>query len=157
MFIEGCSFRVRRAGLTLFAVVTLAFAAIQSAQASSVNLTWDPSPTPGVIGYKIHFGNASGNYSQVVSVTNATTTTISGLPAGTTFFAATALDASGLESDVSNEVSQDVPRVNATNFVEAETGVLTAPMAAAADAGASGGQYVTSTTDESGSVSISFN
>jgi hypothetical protein len=71
---------------------------------TNVSLAWDPSSDSGVIGYNIYYGNASGSYSQKVAVGNVTATTISGLTVGLTYyFAATAVNAEGLESEYSNE------------------------------------------------------
>jgi fibronectin type 3 domain-containing protein len=61
--------------------------------------------------YKIYYGTASLTYTQVVNVTNPGTTTISetlNLSPGTYYFAVTTVDASGLESDFSNEVMKTI-------------------------------------------------
>jgi hypothetical protein len=56
-----------------------------------------------VVGYNVYCGLASGDYDSVESVTG-TNVTITGLAAGTTYyFAATAVDALGVESPFSNE------------------------------------------------------
>jgi hypothetical protein len=76
----------------------------------SVTLEWDPSTDPEVIGYNLYYGGASQTYTNMVPVGDATTTTISGLLSGVQyFFAATAIDSVGLESDFSNEISYQVP------------------------------------------------
>ncbi|MBI3849003.1 MAG: fibronectin type III domain-containing protein [Verrucomicrobia bacterium] len=76
----------------------------------SVTLAWDASTDAGVAGYKIYYGVASRAYTNLVSVGNATTATISGLVEGVTyFFAATTYNGAGLESDYSNEASYTVP------------------------------------------------
>ena len=75
-------------------------------QAAEVNLAWDPSISTTFTGYKIHYGNITHSYSKVDLVPNQTTWTVKDLPAGSWFFAATAFDADGNESDFSNEVSQ---------------------------------------------------
>ena len=82
----------------------LAFAA--SGVAADVSLAWDHSVSPGVVGYKIYFGQASGKYGTPITIGYQTTYTVTGLGPGTWYFAATAFDASGNESDFSNEVSQ---------------------------------------------------
>jgi len=57
-----------------------------------------------VTGYKIYYGTESGVYTNVVEAGNVTTYTISGLPLGHTyFFVITAYDASGVESDPTDE------------------------------------------------------
>jgi hypothetical protein len=68
-------------------------------------LEWDPNDEPDLAGYKIHYGAASGSYTNVVNVGNQTTYTLTGLTAGVTYYiAATAYNTSGLESTYSNEV-----------------------------------------------------
>ena len=70
-----------------------------------VTLAWNPSTSTNVAGYKIYYGLACGVYDSVESVTG-TKVTIIGLAAGTTYyFAATAVDALGVESPFSNEAS----------------------------------------------------
>lgn len=75
------------------------------AWAADISLAWDPSPSTGVTGYKIHYGTASGQYTTIVDVGNVLTATIPGFAEnGTTYyFAATAYDATS-ESVFSNEV-----------------------------------------------------
>lgn len=71
-----------------------------------VDLNWNHSPSPGVAGYRVYYGTTSGNYSNSVVLGNVTTNTFSGLMGGVTyFFAVTAYDANGLESNFSNESS----------------------------------------------------
>jgi hypothetical protein len=71
----------------------------------SVTLAWNPSISTNVVGYNVYYGLANGVYSSVKSVTG-TNATITGLAAGTTYyFAATAVDALGVESPFSNETS----------------------------------------------------
>ncbi len=76
--------------------------------AGDVSLAWDPSPSPNVAGYKLYVGNSSRNYGTPVMVGNQTTYTVTGLLRGTYYFAVTAFDANGNESDYSNEVSTTV-------------------------------------------------
>ncbi|NOS70885.1 MAG: hypothetical protein HOP33_13260 [Verrucomicrobia bacterium] len=86
--------------------------------AGSANLIWDASPDANVAGYKIYYGVASGAYTNSVSLGNVTSTTLNGLSNGATyFFVATAVSATGIESDFSNETSYSVPAVVATNRV----------------------------------------
>jgi hypothetical protein len=76
----------------------------------NVSLAWDASPDPDVVGYYIYYGAASGDFTNRVSVGNVTSATVSNLAEGALyFFAATARNTSGLESDFSNEVSYSVP------------------------------------------------
>jgi hypothetical protein len=77
---------------------------------TSVTLGWDPSPDSAIAGYRLYDGAASGTYTNVVAVGRATSATISNLVNGVTyFFAVTAYDTSGQESDFSDEISYTVP------------------------------------------------
>ncbi len=92
-------------------VVGLFFNSLRvSAQASlSVTLTWDPSPGENIASYVVYSGTASGRYSAFTNV-NQTQVTLGGLQSGQTyFFAVTARDTTGEESDPSNEISYQVP------------------------------------------------
>lgn len=90
-----------------------------------VQLAWDQSPEPTVIGYKIYWGNAVRAYTNVIDVPGRSTTTgfVTNLAWSTTYhFAATAYNAIGLESLFSDEAvwkSPDPPpsptNLNATN------------------------------------------
>jgi hypothetical protein len=60
-------------------------------------------------GYRIYYGTAPTSYSQSVTINNASTTQWElSLPAGTWYFAATALDAAGKESAYSNEAKKTI-------------------------------------------------
>ena len=75
------------------------------AGAADVSLAWDPSISPNVTNYRIYYGTASRTYLKYDQTGNVTGYTVKGLTAGAWYFAATALDAGGNESDYSNEVS----------------------------------------------------
>ena len=96
-------FRIRPRKLGLLCAVMM------SAQASAedVTLAWDPSPDTNVVAYRVYYGAAAGAYGAFVQVAApATTAVVGGLLAGAThFFTAKAVDAAGVESDSSNEVS----------------------------------------------------
>jgi hypothetical protein len=88
----------------------LFFLGVTGAWAASVTLAWDASPAPSggppIAGYKVYRGGMSRSYTNMVSVGNVTTATIGGLVQGLTyFFAVTAYDTAGLESDYSEEIS----------------------------------------------------
>jgi len=81
-------------------------------QASGVvTLGWNPSPDPLIASYNIYYGGSSGIYTNKLAVGNAATNiTISGLVGGQTYyFAATAIDATGLETAYSSEVACLIP------------------------------------------------
>jgi hypothetical protein len=74
---------------------------VQAAQ--TVTLTWDGER--GIIGYNLHYGTASRNYTRIQDVGNTTLANVSNLTAGQSyFFVVTAYNAVG-ESLPSNEVS----------------------------------------------------
>jgi hypothetical protein len=76
----------------------------------SLTLAWDPSDDPNVIGYRLYQGRASEVYTEVIDIGNTTTAVISNLVAGATYyFAVTAYDITGLESEYSAEISYTVP------------------------------------------------
>lgn len=77
--------------------------------ARAVSLEWDISPSPDVAGYIVYYGRESGHYTDAVDVGNTKGATIdiyekSVLRHSSVFFAVTAYDIWGLESDYSNEV-----------------------------------------------------
>lgn len=76
----------------------------------SVAFGWAPNLEPDVAGYRIHYGVASGTYTQVVDVGNTTMASISGLVDGTTYyFALSAYNAAGLESGLTGELVYKAP------------------------------------------------
>ena len=84
--------------------------AFNTARAGSATLAWRPSPSYGVVAYKIYYGTSSGSYQAALVVPNATIAQINGLVEGTTYyFVACAVTATGSESPVSNEAQFTVP------------------------------------------------
>jgi len=76
---------------------------------SQITLAWDASTSSDVSGYNLYYGTSSGNYLSSLDAASALTYAISGLQSGVTYyFAVTAYDTSGNESDYSNEVSYSV-------------------------------------------------
>jgi hypothetical protein len=65
------------------------------------------SPLTNLAGYKIHYGTASQDYTQVVAVNNPTLNryVLDSLPTGTWYFAITAYNSAGVESNLSGEIS----------------------------------------------------
>lgn len=97
-------------GILLVAVLYNPIPADSAPLPGTVTLTWGASPD--AVGYRVHYGLVSGNYTTHVSVGNVTTANITGLTVGATyFFVTTAVGADGEESDYSNEVSYTVPGV----------------------------------------------
>src|SRR5437879_4633464 len=111
MCLTGVFGRARRLVLaSCFFITFTALLQLPVFAVSSVTLAWDPSTSTNVAGYHIYYGVASRSYTNSISVDLATTATVSGLLEGVTYyFAATALDTAGLESDFSNETSYSVP------------------------------------------------
>ena len=81
---------------------------------SAVTLAWEAptqnsngTPITGLAGYKIHYGTASQDYTQVVSVANPSLSryVLDSLPSGTYYFAITAFNSQGIESPLSGEIT----------------------------------------------------
>jgi hypothetical protein len=82
---------------------------ILAAQAASVTLAWNPSPSTGVTGYKLYYGPADTPgpewYTKEIDVQTVTQYTVEGLTAGTWYvFAVQAYGDDGKTSDFSNQV-----------------------------------------------------
>ncbi len=72
---------------------------------ASVSLAWDRNPEVDVVNYRIYYGTVSRQYTKSVYAGNLIAGVVPGLSGGVRyFFAVTALDATGLESDYSAEV-----------------------------------------------------
>ena len=77
-------------------------------------LTWSASVASDVAGYRVYYGTSSRSYTQVkgagLVAGNVTSMTVSGLQSGKTYyFAVTAFDAAGNESNYSSEVFKVIP------------------------------------------------
>src|SRR5882762_4951819 len=72
--------------LKLSLVPVLALSAFSALAQSSITVAWNASTSPGVTGYRVYQGMASGAYSQVVNAGNATQTAIAGLTNGATYY-----------------------------------------------------------------------
>jgi hypothetical protein len=82
----------------------------------AVTLAWDL--VPGVAGYRIYYGQVSRLYASSVDVGNSTSMTVSGLTSGVSYyFAVTAYDQQGFESDFSFEISYTVPPSGSTSSI----------------------------------------
>jgi len=94
----------------------------------SVTLAWNPSSTAAVNAYRISYGSVSRIYTDSIVVENVTTSTLTDLPKGATYFAITAISSNGLESGLSAEISflpgppVLLPRVAGVLTVKATTG-----------------------------------
>lgn len=93
----------------LFTTLILACALMVHAQ--SVTLAWDASPSPGVVGYRIDFGTNANSYAFVTNAGLTLTQAVILPQPGRWFFAATAVDGNGIESDFSNVVEWEAKPV----------------------------------------------
>ena len=95
----------------LFLGAFFAMSPLASLATGTVTLAWDASSGTNVIAnYNIYYGVASATYTNVVSAGTNLTVSVSNLVEGATYyFAATAVDTVGLESDYSTEVSTVIP------------------------------------------------
>jgi hypothetical protein len=92
-------------------VVVACLSACSLAKAvSTVPLQWNANTDPTVVGYNLYYGGASRTYTNVTDVGNVTNVVVGGLSEGKTYyFAVTAYDAYGDESDFSDETVFIVP------------------------------------------------
>ena len=101
---------IRRLIFIFFLSLALVFVA-NLGYSAEVTLAWDPNTETDLAGYKIYYGYNNLTYHTCVDVGNINDVTISGLKDDQTYyFAVTAYDASGLESDYSNQVIHRTPK-----------------------------------------------
>jgi hypothetical protein len=101
-------------GLFILLIFILSLLA-PAAHAAEMTVAWDQNPESDVAGYKIYYGTSPGSYTASVNAGNITSTVISGLEAGITYyFAAVAYDSQGTESGFSNEITYAVPAAAST-------------------------------------------
>jgi hypothetical protein len=99
----------RRVKALLLYVALFISAALSNSLAVNLTLGWDPSPDAQVTGYKVYYGIA-GTTKQKFSVGNTTIASLSNLLAGQTYeFYVTAYDATGAESEPSNQITYLIP------------------------------------------------
>jgi hypothetical protein len=90
--------------MNLVALVAVALAGAGLARGETVTLAWDASASTGVAGYRIYWGTNSWAYFGVTNAGLVLTQAVVLPHSGRWFFAATAYDTNGLESDFSSEV-----------------------------------------------------
>ena len=79
---------------------------ISNNYSAQVTLSWDPNKEDNIAGYKIYYGNSSGNYGSNIDVGNRTSYTIKDLEtAKIYYFIVTVYNTNGSESSYSAEVS----------------------------------------------------
>jgi len=91
--------------INLAAWVAVALAGAGLARGETVTLAWDASASTNVAGYRIYYGTNSRAYFCVTNAGLVLTQAVVLPHRGRWFFAATAYDTNGLESDFSSEVS----------------------------------------------------
>src|SRR3712207_5325517 len=52
----------------------------------TVTVAWDPSPTPGVVGYRLRYGTTRGDYPHVIETGCQTSADVPNIINGTTYF-----------------------------------------------------------------------
>jgi hypothetical protein len=102
---------VRYTARSICLLALLAFPRLTLATSGpAVALSWDQSTDPTVTGYNVYYGTSSRGYTNIVAAGNSTSTIVSNLTPGVTYyFAATTYTATGLESDYSAEASYAAP------------------------------------------------
>jgi hypothetical protein len=74
-----------------------------------IRLVWNPVNEPEIAGYKLYYGQTSGNYEYSIDVGNQTTYIVTGQPARQYYFVVTAYDTDGKESLPSQELVYRLP------------------------------------------------
>ena len=98
-------------------VITAFMVVHTETRAADLTLAWDAptlntdgSSLTNLVGYRVHYGLASGEYSEYVDVGNLTQTVVPGLQDGVRhYFVVTAISADALESNPSEEFVWDAP------------------------------------------------
>jgi hypothetical protein len=92
--------------------------AVEAIALGSATLSWDApttnddgSPLTNLAGFRVRWGQSSGNYSSSQTIMNPglTTYVIENLANGTHYFVVTAINSTDMESDYSNEASKTIP------------------------------------------------
>jgi len=81
-----------------------------NAVGASVTLAWDRNSDPNVSGYKVYYGPGNRTYPFVLDAGNSSAQIINNLQDGVTYyFAVTAYNVDGQESDFSGEIPYTIP------------------------------------------------
>jgi Cohesin domain/Dockerin type I domain len=100
----------RRQGAFLSCVAAWLLISFGARGAHNVTLGWTASVDPTAVGYAVYYGTNSGVYASRVDAGANTTTTISNLEGGLTYyFVAVSYDTNKVESAFSNEISYQPP------------------------------------------------
>lgn len=111
LFNQGAYFtRTPKILLSIATLTVLLFLQPGHVYSEEVYLSWDANQESDLAGYRIYYGTTSGSHAVKIDVGNTTSYAVSLLEAGKTYyFAATAYDTSGNESDFSKEISFHLP------------------------------------------------
>jgi hypothetical protein len=98
---------------SLLTTLALALGAWLSRAEQSVSLAWDANTETNIVGYRLYYGPTSQSLTNTADAGPQLTVTVTGLREGTTYyFAVTARNLDGLESDFSDQVSYTVPSLS---------------------------------------------
>lgn len=96
---------LRRIGLLALAICAFPANSLHAQASTSVTLAWDPNPESDLKEYRLHVGSSSRDYDIIIPVGLVTSFKVVDLPAGSHYyFALTAVNDSGSESEQSDEV-----------------------------------------------------
>jgi fibronectin type 3 domain-containing protein len=96
------------AGVQLWAISVCSLVPPSSAFAAQITLGWDTNNDPAVAGYILYYRSANGQYEEVIDVGMQDTYTLTDLEDGKPYyFAITAYDMDGNESEISEEIVHD--------------------------------------------------
>ena len=147
-------------GVALLAFTTilsipLARADVSGSGSGRARFSWQAVASPIVSGYKVYWGTESGVYTHTIDAANVTTLICSGFSQGVTYFATvTAYSNTGEESDYSTELSFVYDNSDRLVLLEAENGVLTAPMQIVSDGTTTG--VAASPANSAAATTLSF-
>lgn len=104
------------------ALAKICLAIIPVFSPGSLTVLWNPNSESDLAGYKVYYGTAPRDYGTVVDVGNVTSYQVDGLTEGVRYyFAVTAYDLAGNESDYSKEASAVVGENDPTEPTGTET------------------------------------
>ena len=93
----------------ILSFIIVLISSVPFAYSAQVIVTWHPNKESDIAGYRLHFGSERGKYTSTVDVGNQTSWVLSNIGSGRRYyFAATAYDVDGNESDYSQEVVHTV-------------------------------------------------
>ena len=106
MHLDPTNYALLRESFLLAALTSVLFLFPVCTYAAEVSLAWDANSEADLAGYNIYYGNASGDYSHRIDIGDTTEYTVMDLDEGSTYyFAATAYDQDGNESEYSAELA----------------------------------------------------